>query len=233
MDLTARELAAEFQEMSTYLASDAHPVRSHQRIVDLICKVMPAATWAGITSWPEHGPARTLAHSAGFPLEVDEIQYDLGQGPCLSAAAHETTVLAADLTQEKRWSTFVLQTVSRTPVRGVLALHLAGGPGRHALNLYSDDPGSFDDDAVAVGALFATHAGMLMAHAESAHQVHGLEVALDTNRLIGAASGLLMATYGITQDAAYQVLRRTSNDLNRKLRDVAETVTDTGELPEP
>ncbi|WP_460819386.1 GAF and ANTAR domain-containing protein [Nocardioides korecus] len=217
--------------MSTHLASDAHPVRSHQRIVDLICKVEPAATWAGITSWPERGPARTLAHSAGFPVEVDAIQYELGQGPCISAAVTGTAVLAADLTSEKRWSTFVLQTLSRTPVRGVLALHLAGGSGRQALNLYSDDPGAFDDDAVAVGTLLATHAGMLMAHAESAHQIHGLEVALDANRVIGAASGMLMATYSISQDEAFQLLRRTSNDLNRKLRDVAAELTDTGKLP--
>jgi GAF domain-containing protein len=59
-----------------------------------------------------------------------------------------------------------------------------------------------------------------------------LEIALASNRQIGVAIGILMHHERITEVAAFDRLRTTSQDLNRKLRDVAEEVTLTGRLPE-
>src|SRR5690242_4785734 len=56
-----------------------------------------------------------------------------------------------------------------------------------------------------------------------------LRLALTTSRTIGVAIGIMMARELLTQDAAFQVLRKISNDTNRKLRDVAEEIVATGE----
>lgn len=61
--------------------------------------------------------------------------------------------------------------------------------------------------------------------------VEGLEAALSTNRQIGAAVGIVMARQGLTQTEAFQVLSKASQDQNRKLREVAEDVVFTGEVP--
>ena len=58
----------------------------------------------------------------------------------------------------------------------------------------------------------------------------GLRRALESNRRIGEAVGIVMATYRVTSGTAFAALRRLSNDRNRKLVDVAEEVSTTGEL---
>ncbi|WP_295696820.1 ANTAR domain-containing protein [Lapillicoccus sp.] len=63
-------------------------------------------------------------------------------------------------------------------------------------------------------------------------QVRSLQAALLSNRRIGVAVGIVMNELRITESAAFEALRRFSMDSNRKLRDVAEDVIDTGELPD-
>jgi DNA-binding response OmpR family regulator len=58
-----------------------------------------------------------------------------------------------------------------------------------------------------------------------------LRVALSSNRQIGAALGIIMQRYQIDSDESFARLRSTSQRLNRKLRDVADDVVHTGDLP--
>jgi DNA-binding response OmpR family regulator len=57
-----------------------------------------------------------------------------------------------------------------------------------------------------------------------------LERALASNRQIGAAMGILMARHRLTDDQAFDMLRKASQHRHVKLRDVAEEVTMTGEI---
>lgn len=61
-------------------------------------------------------------------------------------------------------------------------------------------------------------------------QIGQLETALTTARRIGAAMGILMATYQCTQAEAFARLSRASQESNRKLRDLADDVIQTGAL---
>jgi signal transduction histidine kinase/DNA-binding response OmpR family regulator len=58
-----------------------------------------------------------------------------------------------------------------------------------------------------------------------------LEVALTTNRQIGAAIGILMHQHKITESQGFELLRDISQRTNRKLRDVADELVFTGALP--
>jgi ANTAR domain len=62
-------------------------------------------------------------------------------------------------------------------------------------------------------------------------EVAGLRVALATCRRIGAAIGFVMATRQVSQSEALRILSQASQDTHRKLRDVADYVTLTGEVP--
>jgi AmiR/NasT family two-component response regulator len=64
-------------------------------------------------------------------------------------------------------------------------------------------------------------AGLL---AELNDEVRQLKEALDSNRRIGMAMGLVMAQLQVTDDEAFDALRRISQNTNRKLRDVADDV---------
>jgi AmiR/NasT family two-component response regulator len=56
--------------------------------------------------------------------------------------------------------------------------------------------------------------------------------AVDSRKLIGQAQGILMERYDLDQDRAFEVLRRYSRDSNVKLREVAQLVVDTRQLPD-
>jgi signal transduction histidine kinase/CheY-like chemotaxis protein len=66
--------------------------------------------------------------------------------------------------------------------------------------------------------------------ARAENQVSNLERALSSNRRIGAAIGVLMASRHVTSVQAFKLLRRASNESNRKLGDVADRVVLTGSL---
>lgn len=66
---------------------------------------------------------------------------------------------------------------------------------------------------------------------EAGETIEGLEVALRSNRQIGAAIGIAMARHGLTQAEAFKVLSRASQEQNRKLREVADEVVFTGQVP--
>jgi AmiR/NasT family two-component response regulator len=56
-------------------------------------------------------------------------------------------------------------------------------------------------------------------------------MALGTRELIGQAQGILMEREHITSQQAFDILRRASQHLNIKLREVAQDLVDTGERP--
>jgi hypothetical protein len=99
-----------------------------------------------------------------------------------------------------------------------------------ALNLYSRRDDAFDDEARAVGAVFAAHAAVALSTAQHEAQ---MDEALASRDLIGQAKGILMARERVTSDKAFEMLRDASQRLNVKLRDLAERVTYTGEGPPP
>ncbi len=66
---------------------------------------------------------------------------------------------------------------------------------------------------------------------EAQGRVNQLRTALDSNRVIGTAMGLLIGRHRLTSAGAFQLLVRCSQRTNRKLRDVAADVLDTGSLP--
>lgn len=65
---------------------------------------------------------------------------------------------------------------------------------------------------------------------DSETRADNLQTALVTNRRIGLGLGILMSRYRVTDEVAFQMMRRISNDTNRPIRDVAEEVILTGSL---
>ena len=226
-----QDLAAEFAELNNRLRTVPDIDAALQRLVDLAVKLVPACDWAAITEWPVAKRPRSLAVSSRWAATGDQLQYRLGQGPCLTAARDNEVVRVDDIAGDGRWPEFAAAVLSETPIRGVISLHLADQPERSALNLYSGAARALDDAAVAVAALFAAHARVLILHANAADKAGSLERALSASRQIGAAIGILMATYKVTEDKAFAMLQASSQHLNRKLRDIATDVTETGDLP--
>src|SRR3954454_17445771 len=68
--------------LTTFLVGDASVADTLQRIIDLAVVAVPAAAYTGITMLVED-QATTSVFSDPEVREVDQTQYDTGQGPCL------------------------------------------------------------------------------------------------------------------------------------------------------
>jgi ANTAR domain/GAF domain len=225
------ELSREFAQLGRELRGEGDNDAALQRMVQLAVKYIEPCTGASITVI-QRGVGRSLATSDGVAARADTLQYELGEGPCLRSAERDNNYLLFDVATDSRWPRFCAALAEQTAYRCVLSFQLEAQDSA-ALNLFAEHPGAFSDDDVDLATVFAAHTTSLVAlHEAEDHAAH-LEVALQTNREIGAAIGVLMAHHKVTQDDAFSLLRTASQTLHRKLRDVASEVVATGTLPDP
>jgi ANTAR domain/GAF domain len=210
-------------------------------MTSVAAEMVPGAAFAGLTLVRPRGALITLGATDPLVEEVDRVQYDLASGPCVDVLVSERPVVAPDLRRSAQWPEFG----RRAAELGVLSmlsyrLHLEDhedDDGRHVLggmNLYALRPDAFQLDRVlpllqvlASFCALAIWGGSLADHARS------VQTALTSSRDIGAAQGILMERYKVSRDEAFGLLAVSSQRTNRKLRDVALQIVETGEMPLP
>jgi GAF domain-containing protein len=105
------------------------------------------------------------------------------------------------------------------------------------LNLYARQPAAFDADSRRTAERFARFAGSAAANVHAYRNARevadNLQVALQSRATIDQAKGILMERHRLTADQAFHLLARASMGANRKLRDVADHLVQTGELITP
>lgn len=225
----ARGLAKQFRVLGDYIAISSNPQLALQRLANLARRTIDGCDWAAITQTYPY--PTTLAASDDMARAIDLLQLSAGEGPCLTASSENQAIHVTDLELERRWPIFVHKALVETPVRSVLAFELAPDGDRTSLNLYAGKPNAFTPESISTAALFVSHAQLAIMHLRAAAKSANLERALSTSRMIGIAIGILMSENHITEKQAFGMLRESSQRLNRKLRDVADEVTETGELP--
>lgn len=231
-DESDEQLAATFVEIARGLEAAQTPDETQARITRAAVDTVPGCAHASISMVPRFGPVTTVAPTDDVPAKVDTIQYETGEGPCLEAIRDDEVVLIDDLTLDERWPRFGARAVAETPVRSILAVRLfVQDDTIGALNLFAGHPHSFDDHDEAVATILAGHAALAVSAARDKQQAEQLDRALQSNREIGVAMGVIMARGGLTREQAFHVLREASQRLNVKLRDLAADVVDTGQVP--
>ena len=143
------------------------------------------------------------------------------------------TIVIDDLRTDTRWPAFATSVASRTSVRSAVLQYLVVGE-RYAavLPVYDDRPGYFDADRTRRIQVLAELAGPALAGLASHEQANQLAVALQSNRDIATALGIVMSTRAVTRPVAFDLLRAVSQRSQRKLKDVADEVVRTGSLPD-
>ena len=222
------ELAETLAEVARGLLSEPDLDRTLERIVDMAVKTVPGCECAGI-SLVERRSITTRAASGDVPHAVDAIQHETNSGPCLDAIQRHEVFVTDDLRAEARWPEFSERVTEATGVRSVMSVRLfAEDDTMGALTLCSTSPSAFDEESTAVAAVFAAHASVAIS---ASRREENLEKALASRDLIGQAKGILMAQQLMSADEAFDALRSASQHLNLKLRDVADRVILTGEIP--
>lgn len=232
-DDPAAGLTSGLSQAARVLFSAGGSTETLQRVVDLGVETIDGCDAAGIFL-VEDGTVTTPVHTHPLVAQVDALQRETREGPCLDAIATEATVYADDLASDTRWPRFAPEATS-AGVRSVLAVRLAANGTGGALNLYAYFPQAFGIVDRGKALILATLAGVALSSADArdddARRADHLQAALVTRELIGQAQGILIERERITPDQAFDVLRRASQHLNVKLRDVAQSLVDTGEVP--
>ncbi len=224
----------EVQDLASVMDSVARRVQSRtsleealELLVAAVQETVPGADHVSISMTRRNGRIQTVVASDDLVRQLDDIQYELMEGPCVDAIAQRQRRISHDLNHEDRWPAFAPRAVE-LGVRSQMGFDLfddedsIGG-----LNLYAERPGAFSEASVQVALLFGAQASQLLGRRMRETQ---LTEALKTRQLIGQATGIVMERYQLDQERAFEFLTRVSQQGNIKLAKVAaELVEQTGD----
>ena len=231
---TFSEFALTFSDTAQILFSAGSVTRTLSSIVELAVATIEGCDLAGIFL-VEGDVVTTPVHTDPVVADIDALQHRTGEGPCLDAVAHRLIFYADDLERDLRWLHFAPLARS-AGIRSVLALPLSSDAQMGALNLYSRYPAAFSVDGRAKAAILVSMASLALSvahsHEDEERRTANFHAALGSRETIGQAMGILMERERITAEAAFVILRRASQHLHLKLREVARNLIDTGENPD-
>jgi hypothetical protein len=231
---TVGPLARQFATL-TYALLDATTVEEVlAQVVHATSRVLPAADLVSVTLRDPGGRFYTPVRTDPVADRLDELQYEFGEGPCHDSAMPDGPAMAhsPDLRATGLWPTWA-PAAAALGAEAVLSTALLpdASPAQRsgALNIYSHKPHGLDND-VDQALLLATHASLALARTEAVTSADLREAqlrrAIDSRDVIGQAKGVIMARRGVPADEAFEILRRTSQQLNVKLVELAKSLTE-------
>lgn len=222
------ELAGRLSDLARELQQQQDTDALLTDIVHAALDLIPHVADASVSLVTRRRTVKSRAASGELPRKVDALQSATGQGPCIDAAYEERIVRVPDMSQEERWPDFA-RAAYDAGARSMLSFQLfVEGDNLGALNLYGSDVDVFGEESEQIGLLVAAHAAIAFS---DAREISQLNQALDTRDLIGQAKGILMERFKISHQQAFQILTRASSESNTKLRNVAENLALSGEIP--
>jgi len=208
------------------------------RLAQLTAQALPRGSFCGVTV-RQHSRAITLAASDDQARRIDQLQYDLDEGPCLDTLATGKSHYIVDTATETRWPRFCA-AAHEQGVRSCLGLPLTGPTGPvGGYNLYSMWRDAFAPDTREQLEVFAGNAAgavaVAMKLAEQTQMSDDLRDALTSRAVIDQATGIIMAQQRCGAGEAFDILRRASQKRNVKLRELAAEIVSkvSGQPPEP
>jgi hypothetical protein len=223
-----QRLSAQLADLTRLLLGATSVSQALQHVVAAATVVVPHARLVSITLRDPRGRFFTPVETPDIAADLDNVQYRTGSGPCLDAARPDGPAYALDqdLATTSAWPQFAAVATAHG-LGAVLSTALLPSPPAGlsgALNIYAHRGGITETDRHRA-LLLATHASLALAYARGVEiaeleRTH-LRRAIASRDVIGQAKGILMARQGLDAEAAFALLRRTSQDLNVKLADIA------------
>ncbi|GAA4722703.1 GAF and ANTAR domain-containing protein [Pedococcus ginsenosidimutans] len=220
-----RDLAAAARDMQ----DEDNSKQAMERAVVLATQILPGCDAAGVCVVYRGERVDTHATSDDALRQVDTLQHELKEGPCLDALRRQETVQSNDLSVDERWPKWGPEVATRLGLLSIVSYRLFSTDSTlGALNLYGKDRSAFTSDDIHDGMALAAHVGVALAGAQ---EVEHLEKALGGRTVIGQATGILMERFSLPSDRAFSLLSRISQNKNLKLRQLAEQIVRTRAIP--
>jgi GAF domain-containing protein len=200
-----------------------------QRLVSECARVLPV-TGVGLVLMTKSGPAGTVAVTDRTAVTMEELQFTLGEGPCVEASATGRPVLQPDLarTGPARWPGFCAGALE-AGIAAIFALPLrVGGVRLGVLDLYRDRPGELGGDELADALSFADAATSVLLHLHAQADGAGAELAsipiIEDRAEVHQAAGMVSVQAGVSLGEAMVLLRAGAFATERPVLDLARDV---------
>lgn len=199
-----------------------------QRIVTLGEEHLDRCDGVSLMLIRKGGEISTPTYTSRVAYDSDQAQFLADEGPCLESIREHHSVHIRDLRTEERWPAY-RERVLALGIRSMLGVRLfVLGDTMGALNFYSSEPNAFDEYSLVLAQVFASHAAVAL---KAAIAEAGAEAAIRSRDVIGQAKGIIMAQERCTADDAFIRLRELSQALHRPLRELADEIAATGDIP--
>ncbi|MGI3779187.1 MAG: GAF and ANTAR domain-containing protein [Janthinobacterium lividum] len=202
--------------------------RTHARLGDV--------AGVAITSAVAGGEPVTAGASTTLAEEVDRLQYAIGHGPCLHALRGGGGSYVPDLARDNTWGRYGPEAAA-LGARSCLSVPVTdGGSGvLGVVKVYSGRVDGLDEEQRRIGREFALEVsggvGLASTLVATSLELDDRIDAMDTRRTIDLATGLLMGRLGCSPEAAFDLLRRESQNHNVKVHDVAADLLSRPSVP--
>lgn len=224
--MSAEQVANALEQLAGVLQSQRTLGAALAGIAEAAVLTVPGCDAASVALSIEGRPA-TAAATGRIALELDLVQYDTDDGPCLTSF-RDLEVVRLDLVERGEAFPHFARAAGARGVVAVLSVPATwGGEVIATLNLYSRR-GSFDESAASVGAVLAAQVAIAVSRspefAAARAAVEEAQRDTDDRADVGLATGMLMATQGCTSEQAEGLLRQAADHEARTILQIAHRI---------
>lgn len=227
------DLVSSLKELSNILISEEDVTSTINKIAQMAVQTIEPCDLAGVSLVINRDKVDSVGATDPLGAEIDKLQHEIGEGPCLTSIEKHATFKIDDFYEEKRWPKFSAEVADRGIRSGVSFVLEVSEESLAALNLYSKNPKAFGDQDIEFGSILASQAAVTLSNAQTHESdqrlVHQLEQSMQTRTIIGQAVGILMARGNMSREQAFDVLKRVSQRMNVKVNKLAQRVVDESE----
>lgn len=237
----AAELPETFAWVSGLLLTEPVVDRAVASLAQAAHESLSGSIGAGGTLIDGQGRPTSTASTNSLVREADRLQYDLGEGPCLTAWASAQSVLVDDVRTDQRWPAWSEASASMGMLSCISVPLLVPDLGGNepeaigALKVYADRPRAFDEHSEQVLALLAGPAALILSNLQARERAARLsdvlKDALHSRSLIDMAKGVLMERLQVGEREALRAMIRRARTEEIMLAAVARRIL--GPTPEP
>jgi hypothetical protein len=211
----------------------AEHVASPRQICQL-CVGTLGVTGAGISMVTTVGNRGVVCATDDVSARIEELQFTLGEGPCVDAVEMGAPVLVPDLTNPddvavERWPAF-MEAATAAGVRAVFAFPLRiGAINVGALDMYRAGVGEMASVQLHAALVAADTAALALVHLDTARDetfADDVEIRSSYQLQVHQATGVVQVQLGVTTEQAFLMLRARAFALGRPLVDVATDVVE-------
>lgn len=222
------ELAAVIARFSNVLLTEETVFSALKLITEAAVLAVNDAAGAGVSLLDTSGNRSSAASTSPLVAQADALQYELGQGPCISAWASGSPVDIADVRTDLRWPEWGM-AAGDLGLRSCVSVPLLSGDlAFGAIKIYWDKPKAASHRLIHLLELLAAQASIFLVNVQERERAQmlsdQLKSTLAQRDAISTAKGIVMASLGMgSHDAMLHLMTRALNE-NRSMQEVAEEI---------